>query len=196
MPNPIDDNDDLAIALGRLAGRWGLVEFAVEMIFTFLSEMPERKATITFSFFKAVGTQKDIIEFMAEETEWLSDEMKSQIKTAVRKYSNMSGERNGYIHYPFGYDTEGDDEFEIYKAKRSRTGDELLQKKAVTPEMINTFVDRVRELQLEIFRIHRALFEERRKAPKERPPYPNLTAASLLLRNDLERIAKLKQPDQ
>jgi hypothetical protein len=197
MPNPIDDNNDLANALGRLAGRWGLVEFSVEMIFTLLSEMPERKATITFSFFKATGTQKDIIDFMVEETQWLSGDVKDKVKYAVKKYANMAGERNGYIHYPFGYDTANeDDEFAIYKAKRSRTGDQLLQKRPVTPDMIQEFADKVSVLYDELCQAHRSLYDARYQALQAQPPYPGLSSATLPLRSAPIPRAMQKPQDQ
>jgi len=196
MANPIDDNDDLAKALGRLAGRWGLAEFTVDMIFTLLSEMPERKATITFSFFRSTGTQKDVIHFMADETTWLPDDTKERVKAAVKKYADMAGTRNGFIHYPFGYDRQSENEFQIYKGKRSRTGDNLLQKKNVSPKMITEFCEEINTLYDELMECHREILDVRFQALRTQPPYPGLSALFSIPRNGPKPRAKRKRPSQ
>ena len=183
MANPIDDNDELATALGRLVGRWGMSEFYIEMIYTLLSEMPSRKATITFSFFRSVGTQKDIIYFLVGETEWLPNKTKEEIKSAVTKFSKMAGRRNGYIHSPFGHAKNNDGDFEIYKTARNRTGEFLYSKKTVTPTSILKFADEVTEMNKRLFSAHLAIFEAYKTKLSAPLPYPSLLSKTANLHN-------------
>lgn len=149
MPNPIETDFKLALALGRLAGRWGQAEFAVEMIYITLSEMPHRKATISFSFHKAVATQKDIIFLLADETSWIEDEERAVVKAVIKEFADMSAKRNGWIHYPFGVDTSSGDA-EVYKAKRMKKGDILYAKEPADQKLITAFANQVSDLTVRL----------------------------------------------
>lgn len=167
MANPIETDFKLALALGRLAGRWGQAELGVELLYIILSEMPHRKATISFSFHKSVSTQKDIISLLADETAWLTEEERSAVKQAAKEFADMSAERNGWIHYPFGID-ESSGEAEIYKMKRMRRGDILYSKQPSNPAIINEFSARVKELTDRLYRVHSVLmlaYERKLKQP-------------------------------
>jgi len=149
MPNPIEDDHELARAVGVLAGRWGLVEFYVEYIFTLLVGTNRRKASILFSFFKGVGTQCDIIRHMLDETPNVSDDASARIISILKNYARLAPERNGVIHYPFGWDSEGD-ERTIYKSMKRRTGPELSFKKPTSAADIMKLADRVNAITDEI----------------------------------------------
>lgn len=156
MPNPIETDFKLALALGRIAGRWGQAEFAVELIYIMLAEMPHRKATISFSFHKAVNTQKDIIWFLADETPWIDDAERAETKASVKAFADMSATRNGWVHYPFGVDSSSPD-LEIYKAKRSRKGDLLYSKEPASARLAMQFANEVSALTERLYKAHRTL---------------------------------------
>jgi hypothetical protein len=156
MVNPIETDFKLALALGRLAGRWGQAEIGVEMIYIALSEMPYRKAVISFSFHKSVGTQRDIVEFLADETEWLSDELRKEVKDAVRAFADKAAARNGWVHYPFGISSD-DGEVEIYKMKRARKGDVLYSKEPASHKLIMAFADEVTGITERLYKAHTLL---------------------------------------
>lgn len=149
MANPIEDDPELARAVGLLAGRWGLVEFYVEFIFSLLVGTDGRKAAILFSFFKGVGTQCDIIRHLLDETPNVSDDARSRIISILKKYRELAPERNGVLHYPFGWDSEGA-ERTIYKSAKRRSGPELTFKKPTSASAIIELADRVNAVVGEI----------------------------------------------
>jgi hypothetical protein len=149
MANPIEDDPELARAVGLLAGRWGLVEFYVEFIFALLVGTDDRKAAILFSFFKGVGTQCDIIRHLLDETPEVSDDARARIITILKKYRELAPERNAILHYPFGWDSEGG-ERTIYKSATQRKGPELRLKKPTSAAAIIAVADRVDQLTDEI----------------------------------------------
>lgn len=142
MANPIEDDPKLAQAVGILAGRWGLVEAAVELLFTTISGTPHRKATIIFSFFRNVNTQRDVIRFMVRESPTLSEALATEINGCLNTYAEMAAERNAVIHFPFGWDTDADTPT-IYKMVRQRTGDELYIKSAMNADTVRALAERV-----------------------------------------------------
>ncbi|UPA25337.1 hypothetical protein [Shinella oryzae] len=172
MPNPIETDFKLALALGRLAGRWGQAEIGVEMIYTALSEMPYRKAIISFSFHKSVATQRDIISHLADETAWIAEELRAEIKSSLKEFVDKSAKRNGWIHFPFGVSTaDGTDE--IYKMTRARKGDVLYSKTPASHKLITEFANEVSELTSRLYRAHSLLMLS----------YENKSAAQLLGHN-------------
>lgn len=149
MANPIEEDNELARAVGVLAGRWGLVEFYVEYIFTLLVGTSSRKASILFSFFKGVATQCDIVAHLLDETPEVSDEARIIITSILKKYKHLAPERNGVIHFPFGWDRVGD-ERSIYKSMKRRKGPELSFKKPTSAADIMELADRVNAINGEI----------------------------------------------
>lgn len=195
MANPIETDFKLALALGRLAGRWGQAEFAVEMIYITLSEMPNRKATISYSFHKSVATQKDIICLLADETTWITDAERATVNSVVKKFADMSAQRNGWIHYPFGVDSSSPN-MEVYKGKRMRKGDILYSKEPANHQLITAFANDVTDLTKNLFDAHHLLMSA--YARKSTQPLldriqSELTATPqkpLGLRQALERLQK------
>lgn len=167
MANPIETDFKLALALGRLAGRWGQAEIGVEMIYVALSEMPYRKAVISFSFHKSVATQRDIIDFLADETDWLSEDLRKEVKDAVKVFADKAAARNGWVHYPFGKSSD-DSEIEIYKMKRSRRGDVLYSKAPASAQLIMAFADEVAAITKRLYAAHTLLM----LASSNRPTAP------------------------
>lgn len=149
MANPIEEDSELARSVGVLAGRWGLVEYYVEFIFALLVGTNDRKASILFSFFKGVGTQCDIVRHLLDETANVSDDARSRIISILKKYNELAPERNGVIHYPFGWDTEGG-ERTIYKSAKRRKGPELSFKKPTSAAAIMELAGRVDALTNDI----------------------------------------------
>jgi hypothetical protein len=119
---------------------------------------------------------------MVDETGWLQGDKRKLVKTAVSKYADMAKERNGFIHYPFGFDSRTQPEFEIYKAKRSRSGDELHVREPMSPEKVMEFANKVRKLVDRITEAHRALLDARHESSQSPLSYPNLPDLSMLPR--------------
>lgn len=158
MANPIEDDPKLAQAVGILAGRWGLVEVMVELIFTTLSGMPHRKSTIIFSFFRNVSTQRDVIKFMALETPSVGPDLTQEISDRLKEYVDMAGERNSVIHFPFGWDSDASPPT-IYKMARQRRGDELYTKVPMTDETVMELANRVGALHDELIKLQIAVMD-------------------------------------
>ena len=137
------------------------------MIYITLSEMPHRKATISFSFHKAVATQKDIIFLLADETSWIDDEERAIVKAVIKEFADMSAKRNGWIHYPFGVDSSSG-EAEVYKAKRMKKGDILYVKTPADHTLITAFANQVSDLTDRLYKTHKLLmlaYERKLTAP-------------------------------
>ncbi|MCJ9754027.1 hypothetical protein MOV61_25200 [Neorhizobium sp. BETTINA12A] len=195
MANPIETDFKLALALGRLAGRWGQAEIGVEMIYIALSEMPYRKAVISFSFHKSVATQRDIIWFLADETEWLSDDLRKEVKDAVREFADKSATRNGWIHYPFGINSDLG-EIETYKMKRSRKGDVLYSKEPANHKLVMAFADEVRTMTTRLYHTHTLLMLASSRTPLTPPPGQSQSDLSSTPPSSHGLLAKLLSLDQ
>ena len=170
MGNPIDDDDELAMAVGRLAGRWGAVEFAVEILFLQISEMPWRKAVITFSMFKTISTQCDFINLIARETLWIDEKTRRSIRRLLKRFSKMSETRNHLVHYPFGYNSDSPAR-EIYKLQRDRGGSKQHLGKPTSAREIMSFARRVSRLGTALSKLHLRLIDASRHIPP--PPLPD-----------------------
>lgn len=174
MPNPIEEDDELAQAVGRVAGRWGMAEFEVESMFTWLLGAAHRQATIAFSFFKAVPTQVDIIELLLDENPKLTAEERATCKAALRSFKAMSPERNSIIHYPFGYDSKSASGKELYKLRVRRKGEQLHWAEPTSHKEVMKFADRISVLNEHLRQANTIVFEasHRKPPPPPLPPIP------------------------
>lgn len=183
MPNPIETDFKLALALGRLAGRWGQAEFAVEMIYISLSEMPHRSAVISFSFHKSVATQKDVIFLLVDETDWLNENERNNIKKVVKNFSELATKRNAWIHYPFGIDASSN-EGKIYKVRRLRKGDSLYVKDPADQKAVLALANKITDLNKQLFEANTLLM---RAYARKQEPQPHNRNLSTLTSNPRER---------
>jgi hypothetical protein len=66
MPGPVDENIDLAAAIGRCSSDWSHAEYQVALLFSVLSKMDITSAVTVFSFFRGVRTQSEALKKLAK----------------------------------------------------------------------------------------------------------------------------------
>src|SRR5215213_724465 len=109
MANPIDDNDQLAIAVGRAAGRWALVENAVEMLFLQMIGTDSKRASVVFRFFRSNNNQREVLTGLATVYLAAEDDLRKRLTALLLTYKDLADKRNKLLHSAFGYDTSKDD---------------------------------------------------------------------------------------
>src|ERR1700687_205833 len=63
---PVDDNVDLAAAIGRCSNNWPHAETRLAILFCLLSKTDLTTAVIIFSFFKATRTQSGVLKSLGK----------------------------------------------------------------------------------------------------------------------------------
>lgn len=167
MANPIEDDPKLAQAVGILAGRFGLVEVMVEMIFVTVSGCDERRATILFSFFKGVSTQCDVIKLLAKTQADIDPPLFKRLTETLKRYTELATLRNGVIHYPFGWDT-GLETPTIYKMRRTRSGPKVWVKDHTNHETVSEIAEQIEALFHEVLKLHMDISNTLREASLRR----------------------------
>lgn len=164
MPNPIEDDPKLAQAVGVLAGRFGLVEVMIEIIFVALSGCDHRRATILFSFFKSVPTQCEVIKLLAKSQSAIDEPLTERISDALKTFTDLAAKRNGVIHFPFGWDNTNPNNPTIYKMRRTRTGPEVWVKDPASHEAVTSIAKDVDALYRRLLVLQDDIIEAQRSS--------------------------------
>jgi hypothetical protein len=103
---PVDENTELAAAIGRCSNNWAHAESRLAIIFCLLSKTDLTTAVTIFSFFKATRTQIDILKRLGKISPLVTPQ-KFQLLTALMKeYQGLADERNRLLHNPIGMNEE------------------------------------------------------------------------------------------
>lgn len=146
MGNPIDDDDELAKWVGRVAGHFALAESHVELIFLTLLGTTWARSSAVFSFYKSTSTQRDAILRLAAVSR---PEFVPRLKTTLQKYGALATRRNEFLHNPFGWDSAATPPT-IYKMIRRHGHEKPFWRKPVTIEDAKTLVADIQALETEL----------------------------------------------
>lgn len=187
MANPIDDNDQLAIAVGRSAGRWALVENAMETLFLQMIGTDSKRGSLLFRFFRNSNSQREVLTnlssiYLAEE-----EDLRTRLTNLLLIYKDLADRRNQLLHNAFGYDTSKED-LPIYQIRRA-PGQEVPYKRfPITVGTITVFAAEARDLFDDLIRFKmdaldriQARLDEQLKASLETQPEPPVDLGQGLL---------------
>lgn len=103
MPGPVDENIDLAAAIGRCSNDWSHAEYQLALLFSVLSKMDITSAVTVFSFFRSVRTQSEALKQLAKVSPLnLSGDNLRTLGRLMKLYEDLAGRRNKIAHNPIG----------------------------------------------------------------------------------------------
>jgi hypothetical protein len=118
MPNPIDDDEKLAAAIGRAVSYFAHVELHLARVFAGLTGMDHTMAVTVFRMFRSVPNQKDVLLSVAKVSTLCDDEDFSALTAILTNYVSLASHRNEFAHNPLGWRT--DEMPRIYRMKREK----------------------------------------------------------------------------
>jgi hypothetical protein len=118
MGAPLDDDPELAAALGRMVGAWSNLEYLWTLQFAKFTGMELNMAAGVFDFFKSTRTQCDVLRRLGKISPQSSDEIREGLKIALKLYQELADRRNMLAHNPFGWTTG--DEPELYIMEKTK----------------------------------------------------------------------------
>jgi hypothetical protein len=145
MANPIDENDQLAIAVGRSAGRWALVENAIESLFLQMIGTGVKRASVVFRFLKNNHAQREVLTSLSEVHLAEQDVLREKLRDLLSRHNTLAEQRSQLFHRPFGYDTT-DESRPIYQMRRDHKAEFPFKRYPVTIADIETFAEEARAL--------------------------------------------------
>jgi hypothetical protein len=118
MGAPIDDDINLAAAIGRVSGAWSLIESQLTVLFCSLADVNINIGAIIFNFFRSTATQAQILTRLAAVSPKSNDRVRHLLKNALGEYAVLAKERNELAHNPLGWTNS--ERSEIYTMIKSK----------------------------------------------------------------------------
>ncbi len=103
---PVDENIELAAAIGRCSNNWAHAETRLTIIFCLLSKTDLTTAVTIFSFFKATRTQSDVLKRLGKLSPLVTLEKFELLTDLMKEYQSLADERNRLLHNPIGMNEE------------------------------------------------------------------------------------------
>jgi hypothetical protein len=156
MTHPVDDDPIMASAIGRCSNNWTHAESVLSWIFSHLTNTTPTVAVTVFSFFKATRTQRDILRKLGKMTPFMTDDLNSRLKDALKTYMALAEERNELLHNPIGRSVEN----QIYIMLRKaipEPGALPYHTKSITPAENDDLSERIRNFNLELRAVENAI---------------------------------------
>jgi hypothetical protein len=99
---PVDENTELAAAIGRCSNNWAHAETRLAIIFCLLSKTDLTTAVTIFSFFKATRMQIDVLKRLGKISPLMTAEKFELLTGLMKEYQGLADERNRLLHNPIG----------------------------------------------------------------------------------------------
>jgi hypothetical protein len=103
---PVDENTELAAAIGRCSNNWAHAETRLVFIFCLLSKTDLTIAVTIFSFFKATRMQIDVLKRLGKISPLMTSEKSELLTDLMKEYQSLAQERNRLLHNPIGMSEE------------------------------------------------------------------------------------------
>ncbi|MDR3483786.1 MAG: hypothetical protein P4M05_02620 [Bradyrhizobium sp.] len=136
-----------------------------KLIFDGITNTTHTVAVTVFSFFKATHTQREVLRKLSKITPFMTEDLNSRLKEALKTYIALAEERNELLHNPIGRSVEN----QIYIMLRKATpepGALPYHARSITPTEIDDLSGRIRNLNLELRALEGAIRDARFKAPR------------------------------
>jgi len=99
---PVDENTELAAAIGRCSNNWAHAESRLAIIFCLLSKTDLTTAVTIFSFFKATRMQIDVLKRLGKISPVMTPQKSELLADLMKEYQGLADERNRLLHNPIG----------------------------------------------------------------------------------------------
>jgi hypothetical protein len=103
---PVDENTELAAAIGRCSNNWAHAEVRLAIIFCLLSKTDLTTAVTIFSFFKATAMQIGVLKRLGKISPLVTPEKSELLTDLMKEYQSLADERNRLLHNPIGINEE------------------------------------------------------------------------------------------
>ena len=103
---PVDENSELAAAIGRCSNNWAHAESRLAIIFCLLSKTDLTTAVTIFSFFKATRMQIDVLKRLGKISPVMTPQKSELLADLMKEYQSLAHERNRLLHNPIGINDE------------------------------------------------------------------------------------------
>jgi hypothetical protein len=165
MSHPVDDDPIMASAIGRCSNNWTHSESALSWIFCHLSNTTPTVAVTVFSFFKATRTQRDVLRKLGKITPFMTDDLNSRLKDALKTYLALAEERNELLHNPIGRSVENQVYIMLRKALPG-PGALPYHTKQITPTEIDDLSERIKNFNLTLRAVESAIGDAKVRASR------------------------------
>jgi hypothetical protein len=118
MPNPIDDDDRLAMAVGRAVSHWAHAELHLASVFARLTGMDLTMATTVFRMFRSVPNQKEALSSVARVSTQCDEAALAVLTSILAEYGVLATRRNEIAHNALGWH-DGDRQ-QMYRVNRDK----------------------------------------------------------------------------
>ncbi|WP_267428060.1 hypothetical protein [Methylobacterium sp. GC_Met_2] len=146
MGNPIEDDPELAAAVGRVASYWAHLEHHFASLFGALTGLDMTMAVTVFSYFRSARTQRDVILSSAKVSSRSEEKTFDRIKQVLSEYDRLAAVRNAIVHTPFGYETEGKNLYRMERERVSQPGVFPYKKTPFTIQEVEGLLEPIKEL--------------------------------------------------
>jgi hypothetical protein len=99
---PVDENIELAAAIGRCSNNWAHAETRLAILFCLLSKTDLTTAVTIFSFFKATRMQSDVLKRLGKISPLMTPPKFELLNDLMKEYQGLADERNRLLHNPIG----------------------------------------------------------------------------------------------
>jgi len=95
---PVDENIDLAAAIGRCSNNWAHAETHLAILFCLLSKTDLTTAVIIFGCFRATRTQSDVLKRLGRISPLMTPQKIELLDDLMKEYQTLADERNRLLH--------------------------------------------------------------------------------------------------
>jgi hypothetical protein len=137
---PVDENIELAAAIGRCSNNWAHAETRLAILFSLLSKTDLTTAVIIFSFFKATRMQSDVLNRLGKISSLMTAHKIKLLNDLMKEYQSLADERNRLLHNPIGM---GEELYIMLRDKLPQPGAIPYKAEAISIEAIDDLSSRI-----------------------------------------------------
>jgi hypothetical protein len=137
---PVDENIELAAAIGRCSNNWAHAETRLAILFSLLSKTDLTTAVIIFSFFKATRMQSDVPNRLGKISSLMTAHKIKLLNDLMKEYQSLADERNRLLHNPIGM---GEELYIMLRDKLPQPGAIPYKAEAISIEAIDDLSSRI-----------------------------------------------------
>jgi hypothetical protein len=142
---PVDEDIQLAAAIGRCSNNWAHAETRLTILFCLLSKTDLTTAVIIFSCFKATRTQSDVLKRLGKISPLVNPQQFELLAGLMKEYQTLADERNRLLHNPIGMNEEL---YIMLRDKSPQPGAIPYKTEAISVESINDLSSRIATFNL------------------------------------------------
>jgi hypothetical protein len=142
---PVDQDIELAAAIGRCSNNWAHAEMRLAILFSLLSKTDLTTAVIIFSFLKATRTQSDVLKRLGKISPLMTSQKFELLDDLMKEYQSLADERNRLLHNPIGM---GEELYIMLRDKLPKPGAIPYKKEAISIEAIDDLSSRISAFNL------------------------------------------------